>query len=499
MPEPDDSIPELNDFIQMFDQSPIAQMIVDRNLKILLVNDEFSRITGHPIQTVVSLNLADLGKRKMITYVRDSGESIVDTLKLKRVTHGQSTLEAPSGHIEILRTNVPLFDERGEVRYIHITYNDITAAVKGQRYMEQEVGALIGVYEKMAKGDLTPRYALTEPDQDTADIHRQIVRLRDAVRGIVNSLQTNLKEVNERMQRMIDHATTAKNGIHDATTGVQEITENTMRVSDNTEKSSEGILQITRAMQDLSAAVEEITSSMDMVLTRSRETNDLSQKGAMLAGRAEGSMSEISTSSERVYEIVGGVESQMGEIAKIVLLIRELASQTNLLALNAAIEAARAGDVGRGFAVVAAEVKSLAQESRNSAERIEEMIGALTQSTKEASLAMNEAKRTVDEGTRMVTETLQAFNQIATAVESVAQGAADVAAATQEQAATTQEVTASVNEVADLITQTATMATASAAASEESAAALDEITRVVDEVNKDAVEAMEANLKFKVE
>ena len=245
--------------------------------------------------------------------------------------------------------------------------------------------------------------------------------------------------------------------------------------------------------------VEEIASSMDMVLTRSREANELSKSGAALAARTETSMSEISDSSAKVYEIVADVEKQMGEITKIVELIRELANQTNLLALNAAIEAARAGDAGRGCAVVAAEVKALAQESRNSAERIEGMIGNLKNSTQHASQAMKESKSTVDQGATMVKETLQAFNRIATAVDGVAQGAADIAAATEEQAATTEEVTASMSEVAVLIQGTADEVTVAASASEESSAALDEIASMMDHVGQLAAEAMQANRRFKVE
>jgi methyl-accepting chemotaxis protein len=248
----------------------------------------------------------------------------------------------------------------------------------------------------------------------------------------------------------------------------------------------------------MSAAVEEITSSMESVSNLSKETDELALKGADMAGNAEKSMGEISSTSEKVHEIVQDVEKQMGEITKIVGIIRDLANQTNLLALNAAIEAARAGEAGRGFAVVATEVKSLAQESRNSAERIEEMIATLKESTKHAATAMGESRVVVEKGEKMVSETVQSFKKIADAIDKVAKSASEVAAATEEQAATTEEVTASIHDIGTLVEKTAKEATDSAAATEESSAALDEITRMMQMVETIANEATEANKKFKI-
>ena len=55
--------------------------------------------------------------------------------------------------------------------------------------------------------------------------------------------------------------------------------------------------------------------------------------------------------------------------------ILSISSQTNLLALNASIEAARAGEAGRGFAVVADEIRQLADSSRETANRIQQING----------------------------------------------------------------------------------------------------------------------------
>ncbi len=489
----------LNDYDMMFRYNPLAQVIIDRDTRIVKTNPAFCKLTGYPDDLLLSLKITDLKSRGLLKYSGDAGKTYLDAISTKKRTFGESTIEGPSGTHFIQRANIPIFDQTGAVAEVYITYHDITLQKKQRTYMLHEIGEMARRYDAMAKGDLTVRYELTRPDDDTKEIHDTIIVLRDAVRGIVVNLENNIKDVNKKMENLTTTADNATRSIEEGSKGIQQIAQNAGKVSSNAEKASQGVEQISKAMQDMSAAVEEITSSMESVSNLSKQTNDLSKSGAELAGKTEKSMGEISASSSKVYEIVSDVEKQMGEISKIVVLIRELANQTNLLALNAAIEAARAGDAGRGFAVVATEVKSLAQESRNSAERIEDMIATLKKSTQDASAAMNESKGLVEQGSKMVTETVQSFNKIAAAVEKVAASATEVAAATEEQAATTEEITASVSEVSHLVEQTAKEAGDAAAATEESSAALDEITRMMETVDKIAIEAMEANKKFKVD
>lgn len=490
---------EIQEYAELFEKNPVPHGLADKDLKIVMVNEPLCSLLGYPREKLIGIHVADLGKKGMIKYVKDSGGSIADAIREKKTTVGESTLDTPSGIHTIIRTNVPLFDETGNIKYIYINYNDITRIVKQQTYMANEFGELQKIYAIMAKGDLTPRYEITKPDEDTRGVYEQVIRLRDAVRGIILALQENIHDVNKKMDELTETAGITTTNIGDAVKSLQYIAQNTTNMSNNAEKSARGIEEVLKAMGDMSATVEEIASSMDQVSTLSRDTNELSRKGAQLAGNTEKSMSEIAASSEQVYGSINEVGRQMNDITKIVSLIRDLANQTNLLALNAAIEAARAGDAGRGFAVVATEVKSLAQESRNSAEKIEEMINNLNKETQNATQAMKNAKTVVQDGSQMVTETLRAFTQIADSIDKVAKSAEEVAAATEEQAAATEEITSTVNEVSTMVEQTAKEATGTAAAVEESTSAMDEISRMAQNVSAIAADALAANKKFKVE
>ena len=71
--------------------------------------------------------------------------------------------------------------------------------------------------------------------------------------------------------------------------------------------------------------------------------------------------------AEKAINDIGAV---VGDLGRMVQMVRTLSSQTRMLAFNASIEAARAGAAGRGFAVVASEVKDLSLLSDQAAVQI---------------------------------------------------------------------------------------------------------------------------------
>ncbi|MCU0630627.1 MAG: methyl-accepting chemotaxis protein [Methanoregulaceae archaeon] len=304
--------------------------------------------------------------------------------------------------------------------------------------------------------------------------------------------------INRQIMDLASSAEEANASIEEVASGAEHIALNAQGVSTNAERGNEGISQVLRAMEDLNQTVTEVAQKAEKVSQLTENANNMSVKGTELAAQAERGMVSITNSSNEVDKIIVDIKVEMDKIGKIVGLISDLANQTNLLALNAAIEAARAGEAGRGFAVVATEVKSLAQESRASAENIADMIGTLQKKSMAAGEAVASSNREVKSGSEALSQTLRSFNDIVRSIEDISKNVVEVASLSEEQAATVQEVTASVNEVQQMVHGTAKDAMDAAAAAEEASASIDQITKVVGSVNHIVDSVSKEMSKFKI-
>jgi methyl-accepting chemotaxis protein len=331
---------------------------------------------------------------------------------------------------------------------------------------------------EFAEGNFTARF------DEKIKVRGDFRKFKESMNRVGVEISGAMKAINEQVTNLAANTQEANASVEEVSAGANQVAQNASKVSDNTEKSNKGIHQVQQAMDDLSRAIQEVAMKTESVAQLVTETTSYSRRGMDLATKTERGMQGITKSSTDVNDIIGEIKDQMDKISEIVDLITDLANQTNLLALNAAIEAARAGDAGRGFAVVATEVKSLAIESRSSAERISEMIERLQTQTNHAVDAVFESNKGVREGSVALQETIASFNQIVGSIDKINKNVTEVAAAAEEQAASIEEVAASVSEVMGLIELTSNEAQDSAAASQESSAATDQITHVIGNINE---------------
>ncbi len=205
---------------------------------------------------------------------------------------------------------------------------------------------------------------------------------------------------------------------------------------------------VATAMEEMTATVLEVAQNASATSQAAEEAQIAARDGVDLVARALKESEKVSEASSQLAGVLSQLDTQAGEIGRIIGVINDIADQTNLLALNAAIEAARAGEAGRGFAVVADEVRKLAEKTMTATKEVETAIRTIQSSARDAVESMDATQRKVEESAALSSQTSDALQHIMGRMEDMATRVSQIATAAEEQSAAAEEINQSIEEIA---------------------------------------------------
>lgn len=297
-------------------------------------------------------------------------------------------------------------------------------------------GIVFWVVKSLLNQFLTIAQGKTEDEQEQTKIGEKAKKLMEreddiglmmrSVHDSISSFATVISGIKTATEELKSVSDGFNNIFHDMEDSLKITQDSTHTIADNT---------VTQAAQtaDMKEKIDAIGDLIAMISENVDALNASADKMQECNESAENIMGELIDISKKNGEAIENVREQSKltndsaqQIQTVTDIIADISNQTNLLALNASIEAARAGEHGRGFAVVAEQIRTLADQSRESTERINQLVADLmdkanvsVEITEKVSEAVSLQNEKIDQTKEIFTILNGEIGQVGSAIEGI--------------------------------------------------------------------------------
>lgn len=230
-----------------------------------------------------------------------------------------------------------------------------------------------------------------------------------------------------------------------------------------------GAQRVNNSSERQAASVTHLRSESDTIFSNIRMVNDHAQQAEVLMERVNDQLAQGGRQMELLLTAMDRIDSNAKEIGKIAKLMEDISFQTNLLALNASVEAAHAGSAGKGFSVVAEQVRLLANQSAESAQKTGEML--------------EHSQRQVAEGLDFANQSARTMGKIEEISKEVTKIMEGLVSSVQRQEGALDEIIGEINEISSLSDQNLNESAEAAAASQQMTQQAEALKRISEQFN----------------
>lgn len=265
-------------------------------------------------------------------------------------------------------------------------------------------------------------------------------------------------------------------------TAVDQISRGAQMQAAATQQANVAMEQIERA----TAASKDVASgAIQHIKTLAADLQDNRTATLRLASGVEKGLRE----TQAVIGLMSGLDESGRRIEKIVDGIALVAVQTTMLAVSGSIEAARTGEAGRGFAIVSGDIRNLARDASENADRIKDVVRQIRDQ-------ITIVRRDLEQGTAIAEAevsknalTAERLGAVEAGVQAILQGSTAIMSGSETILTAVREVQLGTRQVAAVAEQAGSAAAQAAAAArqqargaEDLAAAIEEIASLADEL-----------------